>query len=91
MSQLKDAVAKLDQIAEDISEMKVTQAKQAKDLEYHILRTDLAEERLDLLQEQLEPLKTFKNRLEGGFKVVGMVASGLGLLFGFIKVLAALF
>ena len=69
---------KLDKIADDISDMKVVQASQAVDLKYHIKRTDQ-------IENSLVPLMEKKLQLDGIFKLMGMVGSGLGLLIGAIK------
>lgn len=89
MEDLKLAVTriegKLDKVDERLSSIDVTLVKQNAELEHHIYRTDLAEKRLDILQSQIEPLSTFKNRLDGAFRVIGMVGTGVGIVIGLIK------
>lgn len=69
---------KLDKIGEDISEIKVVQAEQAVDLKYHIRRTDQ-------IEEKLLPLVATKNKIEGAFKVIGMIASFAAFCLGIAK------
>jgi cob(I)alamin adenosyltransferase len=72
---------KLDKIVEDISEIKVTLAGQAADIKYHIKRTDLAEEHLRKLEDELKPVQKHVEQLNGILKAVG----GLAVLASIIK------
>lgn len=76
---------KLDVIVEDQSQIKITQAEQAKDLKYHIMRTDLSESRISIVEERLLPLVELKHRFDGMFQLLGKVGAGLGLLFAAVK------
>lgn len=78
---------KLDLISENISEIKIVQAEQAKDLKYHIKRTDLSEERLEKVEEQVIQLTTTKHKLDGAFKVIGMIASFAAFCLGVAKLI----
>lgn len=69
---------KLDKIGQDIVDIKVVQAEQAKDLKYHIKRTDQ-------IEDQLIPLVTAKNKLDGAFKIIGMIASFAVFCLGIAK------
>lgn len=98
MSKLSD---KLDQIISDINEIKVLQAEHAvlhrrntEDLERHIKRTDLAEERIEMLTQQdanlkiellkeIEPIKKHIGVVEAVVKtlfVIGALVVGLNQL-----------
>jgi predicted nucleic acid-binding Zn-ribbon protein len=85
--QLKKIESKLDKIEEKISSIDVTLAKQAKDLEHHIFRTDLAEENLDLLRQEMEPVKKHVALVDAGLKVIGALASIAMFSLGVIKLL----
>lgn len=89
--QLENAQEKLDKISEDIAEIKVVQAEQAADLKHHIRRSDMNEQRIETVENKLIPLIETKNKIEGAFKLIGVVATGLGLTLGFLKVLMELF
>lgn len=82
---------KIEDVRSDISEIKVVQGKQASDLEHHIFRTGIAEQRIEMLQVQLDPLSKFHMKVEGAFKLIGIVATGLGLIVGAGKIILALF
>ena len=69
---------KLDKISENITDIKVVQAEQAKDLKYHIKRTTQ-------IEEKLMPLHYLKVKVDAVFKVMGMVASFVAFCFGVIK------
>lgn len=89
MEQLKRFVINLDEkitkTQEDISDIKQILAGQAVDLKYHIKRTDISEDRLDLLQEETKKNSDFRERVEWTFKIIGIGCTGLGLLFAGIK------
>lgn len=79
LDQIEDKVdrvgIKVDKVEEKISNIDVTLAKQAKDLEHHIYRTDLAEENLDILKKQLEPIQKHVSLVDATLKVMGAVSS----------------
>ena len=58
---VKDMLYKIltnqEEMARDISDIKVEVAKNTKDLELHIYRTEQNEELIDLLRKEVEPLK----------------------------------
>ena len=72
---------KLDKIVEDISEIKVTLAKQAEQLEHHIYRTDLAEDHIKALETKLSPIEKHVTQVSGVLKFFGLV----GVLAGIVK------
>lgn len=86
MSKLSD---KLDQIISDINEIKVLQAEHAvlhrrntEDLERHIKRTDLAEERIEMLTQQDANLKIeLLKEIEPIKKHIGIVEAVVKMLF----------
>ena len=65
----------IDRIREDIREIKV-------DLAVHILRTKLAEENIKLLREELEPVETHVERVNGGLKLL----AGLAIVGSILKI-----
>ena len=89
MEDLKNSVAKIgekvDAIREDISDIKLVQVSQAADLKYHIMRTTLSEQRLQLMEDKLLPLVTTKNQFDGAFKFLGKCGSVAGFIFGALK------
>jgi hypothetical protein len=75
----------LDDVKSDLGEIKVVQAEQAADLKHHIFRTDLAEARIEMLQSEINPLSKAYERCKGVFIAVGIISSGLGLIFTAVK------
>lgn len=73
---------KLDKIAEDILEIKVTLAQQAQQITYHIKRTDL-------LEEKLEPIQKHVNLVQAVMKFTGILIAG-GCLHSLLKLLGYL-
>lgn len=59
---------KLDKMADHMAEMNVTLGKQSIILEEHIRRTDL-------LEKKIEPIEKHVHRVEGAFKLIGLIAT----------------
>jgi molecular chaperone DnaK (HSP70) len=86
-NQLDKIEAKVDIIEEKISSIDVTLIKQAKDLEHHIYRTELAEQNLKLIRQEMVPVKKHVALMDASLKVIGAVASVVTFVIGIIKVL----
>ena len=56
----------LDLIRDDISDIKVDLAK-------HIYRTDIAEENLKILRNELKPVEKHVERMNGGLKLLSVI------------------
>lgn len=56
---------RLDKISQDIAEIKTSQKVMERDIAHHIKRTDLAEQNLDLLRQEVKPLKHHVAMWEG--------------------------
>lgn len=89
MEDLKRSVAnidtKLDEMKEDISDIKLEQVSQAADLKHHIYRTSLAEERLHILEDKLLPILENKTRMDGIYGFLGKtgaIAAGVAAVVG---------
>lgn len=63
---------KLDKIAEDIHEIKITLAKQHVSLAEHIRRTEL-------LEDKLEPLERRSHMITGVLAFIGLIATLAGI------------
>lgn len=57
----------------------ITLAEQAKDIKYHIKRTDLSEERLERLENEVKPVKDHVTRVEGIVKFLSILATVIGI------------
>ncbi len=80
----------LDKISDRINEVEKTLVKQEANLSEHMKRTELAEENLQLLREELKPLEKHVYYIEGAFKLVGGIGVIVSLVVGFIKILTFL-
>jgi len=76
----------LDKISEDISDLKVTAAKQEENIKEHIRRTEIAEENLDLIRKEIEPLKEHVIVINGFLKIVGAISVIVGSVAGMIRI-----
>lgn len=82
---------KLDSVDEKIGNIDKTLVGQAAQLEHHIYRTDLAEQHLKILQAQVQPLTDVHMKFNGVMKVAGIIATGLTLAVGIVKIVRDLF
>jgi hypothetical protein len=77
---------KLDRIEDKISNIDVTLVKQAKDLEHHIYRTDLAEQNIEMLRKEIEPVKSHVSFVDATLKIIGILASIATFAMGVYKI-----
>lgn len=77
----------LDKIQEDVSELKITSAKQEENLKEHIRRTELAEENLSLLRSEVEPIKQHVSMMNGVLKIVGLTSVIIGTIAGIFQII----
>lgn len=72
---------KLDKIVEDVNEIKVILARNTSSLELHMKRTDLAEQNLEQLRqevsEDLKPIKEHISMIKGAMWLLGMLGAML--------------
>ena len=85
--QLDKIEEKLDRVESKLSSIDVTLAKQAKDLEHHIYRTDLAETNIELLRSEMQPVKKHVALMDASLKVIGAIASIATFVIGIIRML----
>ena len=78
---------RLDAVQADLTQIKIVQAEQAKDITHHIKRSDLLEAWVQDIQNDVKPLETHVAYVRGGLKLLGLV----GLLVGIVAGLAKLF
>ena len=83
--QLDKIEEKVDRIESKISSIDVTLAKQAKDLEHHIYRTELAEENLELIRKEMIPVKKHVALMDASLKVIGATSSAVMFILGVYK------
>lgn len=79
---------KLDKIAESLTEMRVDIAEIRKDLNYHIRRTDLAEQQIEKLANEIKPIQEhvafirISGKLLGALGGLAAVAASIYQLIG---------
>jgi hypothetical protein len=65
-----------------------TLVKQEENLKEHMRRTELAEKRLDAIEQDLRPVKKHIARLDGVAKFLGFIALIVGIFAGVAKFLS---
>jgi hypothetical protein len=84
---IQKIAAQLDKVAEDISEMKVIQAKQEVSLSDHIRRTELLEEGQEKVFSELKPIQRHVDQVSGALKFVGLLSLVIGIIAGIIAII----
>ncbi len=64
----------LNRISDTLDSIKIVQVEQAKDISYHIKRTDLLEESVDVLKKVVLENRAFKYRLQGGLALISFLS-----------------
>lgn len=80
----------LERIESDITDLKITSAKQEENIKEHIRRTELAEENLSVLRQEIEPLKQHVIAINGVLKVIGIISVIVGSAAGFFQITDAI-
>jgi len=80
-SQLDRVANKIDLIREDIAEIKVDLAK-------HIYRTDIAEENIEILRQELRPVEKHVEQMQGALNLLKILGIVLGLVLSVAAVIA---
>ena len=79
---------KVDEVKDKLHGIEVIQSRMEGDLKYHIKRTDLLEEQVELVNKHIEPYNTFKVVFSASLKLVPLiigVAVGIFTILKFIK------
>lgn len=79
--------AQVDKLDERLDETNIILARQQEQLEYHIYRTDLSEERLKHLETIVASIQTVLNKIAGGVKLMTWIGSIIGLGLSLLKIL----
>ncbi len=67
-------------LAEDIAEIKA-------DLKHHIRRTELAEESIQILRDEIKPIQRHAAQVEGVFKFLGVFSLVAGIAAAIVQIL----
>lgn len=91
---MKDELAKIlkkqDEHTEDLTDIKVILTQQEANLKLHIYRTDLAEENIQLLRNDLKPIHKHVTVVTGFLKIMGGFSIAVGTVIGIIKIISSL-
>lgn len=75
-------MTELTEIRDLLTQILATQAVHTEQLREHMRRTDVAETALATLRGELQPVKLHVARVDGALKLLGALATGLGVLAG---------
>lgn len=86
LAKLEKIDTKQDEMADRISLIEITLAKNTKDIEHHIKRTDLLEEQTEILKQELKPISNHVIQVKGIFWLFGVI----GAFAAFLKTIGIL-
>jgi archaellum component FlaC len=78
---------KIDAISGDITEIKVTSGRHEENLKTHMKRSDLAEKGINILKEEMIPLKKRVIQTDTIIKFILTISSLIGVAVGILKFL----
>lgn len=82
---LDRVLEKIDKIEENIAAIDVTLVEQAGQLKHHIYRSDLNEQHIRIIEARVEPLTQLHSKFNGIMRFIGVVATGITLVVGLVK------
>lgn len=74
-------------LRDDIADIKTSQKVMERDIAHHIKRTELAEEAIRLVREEIKPVKKHVVMMEGALKLLGVLSVGIGIVVSIAKLL----
>ena len=79
---------KLDKVEERLGSIDVTLAKNTQSLDEHIRRTELAEEAIGLIKEELKPIQKHVTQVHTILQAIGFVSLVVSIAAGIVKIVA---
>lgn len=79
--------SKIDTIISDITEIKVTSARHEVNLQMHMKRSDAAETGINMLKDELVPIKKHVNAVDVVVKLIAFASTVIGTILGFLKLI----
>lgn len=76
---------KIDNISSDIVEIKVTSARHDENLKLHMKRSDAAEQGINLLKDELIPIKKHVHGVDVVIKLIAIASSVVGSIAAVFK------
>ena len=84
---MKEIKNDIKEIKENLHAIDKTLVKQEENLKQHMYRTDLAEQRLEHIEDSLEPIKRHVDGMSGALKLLLVVGAVLGIALTVSKLL----
>jgi len=78
---------KLESIEREVVEIKLILVKQEENIRHHIRRTDLAEENLKELRDQIKPIERHVQHVEGALKVLGGISVFVAFVVAILEII----
>lgn len=82
---------KMDKVQEHLGSIDVTLAKNTTSLEEHIRRTELAEEAIGTIKDELKPIQKHVTQVHTVFSAIGFISVVVSIAAGIVKVAEFLF
>lgn len=82
---LNKIIEKLDKIQDDLTDVKIIQARQEENLQEHMHRTSLLEESTEILYEEVTQIKLHNSQINGIFKAIGVISTLVTITMGVLK------
>ena len=79
-----------DAVQKELKEVNVSLVKQEENLRQHMYRTELAEKRLEHIEEDLKPIKSVLAGAKGVFAVIGAIATLAGMVLAIFEIVTKL-
>lgn len=84
---IKELMESQEEIKNGINKVNITLVRHEETLKQHIYRTELAERRLDCIEDQIEPIKGKMSQIDGILKLIGGIAIILSIVAAFFQIL----
>jgi len=84
---LEKLYEKHSEVVDEIKEVKVILARQDLQLAEHIRRTELLEEGLELVRNDIKPLQKHIDYINGGLKLLGLLSLIAGIAVSIVQLL----
>jgi chromosome segregation ATPase len=82
---------KMDKVEEKLGSIDVTLAKNTSSLDEHIRRTELAEEAISIIKNEMAPIQKHVTQVHTIFQAIGFVSVVVSIAAGVVKVAEFLF
>jgi chromosome segregation ATPase len=77
---------KLDKVEERLSAIDITLAKNTQSLDEHIRRTELAEEAIIIIKDELKPIQKHVTQVHTVLQAIGFISILVSIVVGIVKI-----